>query len=96
MAPLSSVQNISWLWGCQTSARGRRYSAGFQAVEAAWLYDTQTCRSWRAREATGVESESSSTLRPEDVKAGELGLGAVPGRSRVQMRSGSGFEVCKP
>ncbi|XP_028260408.1 putative hydroxypyruvate isomerase [Parambassis ranga] len=82
MAPLKFCANISWLFTEVPDFSQRIYaaaSAGFQAVEAAWLYDSDLQELQRAREATGVELVLINTP-PGDVKAGELGLGAVPGR----------------
>ncbi|XP_041791090.1 putative hydroxypyruvate isomerase isoform X1 [Chelmon rostratus] len=82
MAPLKFCANISWLFTELPDFSQRIYaaaSAGFRAVEAAWLYDTDLQELQRAREATGVEVVLINTP-PGDVKAGDLGLGAVPGR----------------
>ncbi|KAF7644650.1 hypothetical protein LDENG_00218290, partial [Lucifuga dentata] len=55
-------------------------AAGFQAVEAAWLYDADLQQLQRAKEATGLQVALLNTP-PGDVKGdGDLGLGAVPGR----------------
>lgn len=106
MAPLRFCANISWLFTELPDFSQRIYAAaaaGFQAVEAAWLYDADLQELQRAREATGVEvvlintpqgkhqhgltalmSKSwkcnAKTCVAGDVKAGDLGLGAVPGR----------------
>lgn len=126
MAPLRFCANISWLFTELPDFSQRMYaaaSAGFQAVEAAWLYDSDLSELQRAREATGVEVAlintppgkqqhistvwciqcvrvSTDSFNVEilvtilytgnemcvsvyaagDVKAGDLGLGAVPGR----------------
>lgn len=58
MAPLRFCANISWLFTELPDFSQRIYaaaSAGFQAVEAAWLYDSDLQELQRAREATGVE-----------------------------------------
>lgn len=58
MAPLRFCANISWLFTELPDFSQRIYaavSAGFQAVEAAWLYDSDLLELQRAREATGVE-----------------------------------------
>lgn len=58
MAPLKFCANISWLFTELPDFSQRIYaaaSAGFRAVEAAWLYDTDLQELQRAREATGVE-----------------------------------------
>lgn len=129
MAPLRFCANISWLFTELPDFSQRIYAAaaaGFQAVEAAWLYDCDLAELQRAREATGVEVvlintppgnqgtdagpqstrpglgvfiielwSSGWNLRPShgggviagDVKAGDLGLGAVPGR-QAEFRQG--------
>ncbi|XP_041647673.1 putative hydroxypyruvate isomerase [Cheilinus undulatus] len=82
MSPLKFCANISWLFTELPDFSQRIYaaaSAGFQAVEAAWLYDSDIQELQRAREATGVEVVLINTP-PGDVKSGDLGLGAVPGR----------------
>lgn len=58
MAPLKFCANISWLFTELPDFSQRMYaaaSAGFRAVEAAWLYDSDLQDLQRAREATGVE-----------------------------------------
>lgn len=58
MAPLRFCANISWLFTELPDFSQRIYAAaaaGFQAVEAAWLYDCDLQELQRAREATGVE-----------------------------------------
>ncbi|XP_056133118.1 putative hydroxypyruvate isomerase [Lampris incognitus] len=80
--PLKFSANISWLFTELPDFTQRIYAAaaaGFQAVEAAWLYDTEIPELRRAREATGLEVVLINTPSG-DVKAGDLGLGAVPGR----------------
>ncbi|KAM4628725.1 putative hydroxypyruvate isomerase [Polymixia lowei] len=82
MPPLKFCANISWLFTELPGFTQRIYeaaSAGFQAVEAAWLYDTEIQELQKARDATGVQVVLINTP-PGDVKAGDLGLGAVPGR----------------
>ncbi|XP_067369486.1 putative hydroxypyruvate isomerase isoform X2 [Channa argus] len=89
MAPLKFCANVSWLFTELPDFSQRIYaaaSAGFQAVEAAWLYDSDLQELQRAREATGVEVVLINTP-PGDLKAGELGLGAVPGRE-AEFRQG--------
>ncbi|XP_072246298.1 putative hydroxypyruvate isomerase [Leuresthes tenuis] len=89
MAPLKFCANLSWLFTELPDFSKRIYaaaSAGFQAVEAAWLYDSDLQELQRAREATGVEVVLINTP-PGDVKAGDLGLGAVPGRE-AEFRQG--------
>ncbi|TNN77463.1 putative hydroxypyruvate isomerase [Liparis tanakae] len=58
MAPLKFCANISWLFTELPDFSQRIYaaaSAGFRAVEAAWLYESDLEQLQRAREATGVE-----------------------------------------
>ncbi|XP_073333156.1 putative hydroxypyruvate isomerase isoform X2 [Pagrus major] len=89
MAPLRFCANISWLFTELPNFSQRIYaaaSAGFQAVEAAWLYESDLQELQRAREATGVEVVLINTP-PGDVNAGDLGLGAVPGRE-AEFRQG--------
>ncbi|CAJ1064682.1 putative hydroxypyruvate isomerase isoform X1 [Xyrichtys novacula] len=84
MAPLKFCANISWLFAELPDFTQRIYAAascGFQAVEAAWLYDCELQELQRARKATGVEVILINTP-PGDVKSGDLGLGAVPGREK--------------
>ncbi|XP_034387456.1 putative hydroxypyruvate isomerase isoform X2 [Cyclopterus lumpus] len=89
MAPLKFCANISWLFTELPDYSQRIYaaaSAGFRAVEAAWLYESDLEELQRAKEATGVEVVLINTP-PGDVKRGDLGLGAVPGRE-VEFRRG--------
>lgn len=82
MAPLKFCANLTWLFTELPDFSQRMYAAaaaGFQAVEAAWLYDSDLQELQRAREATGLEVVLLNTP-PGNVKAGDLGLGAVPGR----------------
>ncbi|XP_046872192.1 putative hydroxypyruvate isomerase isoform X3 [Hypomesus transpacificus] len=82
MPPLKFCANISWLFTDLPEFSQRIYaamSAGFQAVEAAWLYDCDIKELQKIKNATGVEVVLINTP-PGEVKAGELGLGAVPGR----------------
>lgn len=58
MVQLKFCANISWLFTELPEFSQRIYaaaSAGFQAVEAAWLYDSDLQELQEAREATGVE-----------------------------------------
>lgn len=58
MAPLRFCANISWLFTELPDFSQRIYAAaaaGFKAVEAAWLYESDLAELRRAREATGVE-----------------------------------------
>lgn len=58
MSPLRFCANLSWLFtelpdfSQRLCAAG---AAGFQAVEAAWLYDTEPQELQRAREAAGLD-----------------------------------------
>lgn len=82
MSSLKFCANLSWLFTELPDFSQRIYaaaSAGFQAVEAAWLYDSDLQELQRARQATGVEVVLINTP-PGDLKSGDLGLGAVPGR----------------
>lgn len=94
MSSLKFCANISWLFTELPDFSQRMFaaaSAGFQAVEAAWLYDSDLQELQRAREAAGVELVLINTP-PGDVKAGELGLGAVPGRE-AEFRQGLDLTV---
>ncbi|KAM8746082.1 putative hydroxypyruvate isomerase [Acanthopagrus latus] len=89
MAPLKFCANISWLFTELPNFSQRIYaaaSASFEAVEAAWLYESDLQELQRAKEATGVEVVLINTP-PGDVNAGDLGLGAVPGRE-AEFRQG--------
>lgn len=89
MAALKFCANISWLFTELPDCSKRIYaaaSAGFQAVEAAWLYDSDLSELQKAKEAAGVEVVLINTP-PGDIKAGDLGLGAVPGRE-LEFRQG--------
>ncbi|KAK1795814.1 hypothetical protein P4O66_009837, partial [Electrophorus voltai] len=81
--------NISWLFA-ELPEYPRRLqaaaSAGFRAVEAAWLYDTDPGDLRRVKEQAGLEIALINTP-PGDLKHGELGLGAVPGRE-LEFRQG--------
>ncbi|XP_060887452.1 putative hydroxypyruvate isomerase [Labrus mixtus] len=84
MSSLKFCANISWLFTELPDFSQRIYaaaSAGFQAVEAAWLYECDLKELQNARGATGVEVILINTP-PGDVKSGDLGLGAVPGREK--------------
>ncbi|XP_062853374.1 putative hydroxypyruvate isomerase isoform X1 [Trichomycterus rosablanca] len=84
MASLKFCANISWLF-TELPEFGERMRAavcaGFQAVEAAWLYESDLRELSRVREQTGLTVALINTP-PGDVKNGELGLGAVPGREQ--------------
>ncbi|XP_068599436.1 putative hydroxypyruvate isomerase isoform X1 [Brachionichthys hirsutus] len=82
MAPLKFCANLSWLFTELPDFSQRIFAAaaaGFQAVEAAWLYESDLQELQRAQEATGVEVVLINTP-PGDAKAGDSGLGAVPER----------------
>ncbi|KAM6921195.1 putative hydroxypyruvate isomerase [Xenentodon cancila] len=82
MPPLKFCANISWLFTELPDFSRRIHAAaaaGFQAVEAAWLYDSDLQQLQRATRDTGVEVVLINTP-PGDLKAGDLGLAAVPGR----------------
>ncbi|XP_034439969.1 putative hydroxypyruvate isomerase isoform X1 [Hippoglossus hippoglossus] len=110
MAPLKFCANISWLFTEMPDFSHRIHaaaSAGFQAVEAGWLYDSDLKELQRAKAAAGVEvvlintppgklptgsfrggeRPASGPYASRDVKAGDLGLGAVPGRE-AEFRQG--------
>ncbi|KAM8874570.1 putative hydroxypyruvate isomerase isoform 2-T2 [Spinachia spinachia] len=89
MAPLKFCANISWLFTELPDFSQRMYaaaSAGFRTVEAAWLYDSDLQELQRAQEATKVEVILINTP-PGNIKRGDLGLGAVPGRE-AEFRQG--------
>uniref|UniRef100_A0A3B5Q235 Putative hydroxypyruvate isomerase n=1 Tax=Xiphophorus maculatus TaxID=8083 RepID=A0A3B5Q235_XIPMA len=89
MTALKFCANISWLFTEHTDFSKRIYAAasvGFQAVEAGWLYDSDLSELQKAKEATRVEVVLINTP-PGDIKAGDLGLGAVPGRE-LEFREG--------
>ncbi|KAG9341536.1 hypothetical protein JZ751_019041 [Albula glossodonta] len=82
MPPLKFCANLSWLFTDLPDFAQRIHAAaasGFRAVEAAWLYDSDLQELRKAKEQTGVEFVLINTPAG-DVKSGELGLGAVPGR----------------
>lgn len=82
MAPLKFCANLTWLFTELPELSQRMYAAsaaGFRAVEAAWPYEEDLQELRRAREATGVEVVLINTP-PGNLRAGDLGLGAVPGR----------------
>ncbi|XP_015251620.1 PREDICTED: putative hydroxypyruvate isomerase [Cyprinodon variegatus] len=84
MAALKFCANISWLFTELPDFSSRisaAASAGFQAVEAAWLYDSDLAELQEAKEAAGVEVVLLNTPAG-DLQAGDLGLGAVPGREQ--------------
>ncbi|XP_076871255.1 putative hydroxypyruvate isomerase isoform X2 [Brachyhypopomus gauderio] len=84
MAALKFCANVSWLFAELPEFPQRLQaaaSAGFRAVEAAWLYDTELSSLRRAKEQTGLQVALINTP-PGDLQRGELGLGAVPGREQ--------------
>ncbi|KAI5628355.1 putative hydroxypyruvate isomerase [Silurus asotus] len=84
MTSLRFCANISWLFTelPELSERLRAAAcAGFQAVEAAWLYSSDPRELQKVRQETGLQVALINTP-PGDVKNGELGLGAVPGREQ--------------
>ncbi|XP_028300167.1 putative hydroxypyruvate isomerase isoform X3 [Gouania willdenowi] len=94
MAPLKFCANISWLFTELPDFSQRMFaavSAGFTAVEAAWLYDSDLQELQRAREASGVELVLINSP-PGDLTAGDLGLAAVPGRE-AEFRKGLDVSV---
>ncbi|KAI4886596.1 hypothetical protein NFI96_000794 [Prochilodus magdalenae] len=84
MTALKFCANISWLF-TELPEFGQRMQAaalaGFQAVEAAWLYDSDPGELRKVAEQTGLEVALINTP-PGDLKNGDLGLGAVPGREQ--------------
>ncbi|KAJ3599717.1 hypothetical protein NHX12_033673 [Muraenolepis orangiensis] len=87
--PLQFCANISWMFTELPELTQRIYaaaSAGFRAVEAAWPYDTPAEHLHRASRDSGVRVVLINTP-PGDVKAGDLGLAAVPGRE-AEFRQG--------
>ncbi|XP_068175982.1 putative hydroxypyruvate isomerase [Antennarius striatus] len=94
MAPLKFCANLSWLFTELPDFSQRMIAAaaaGFEAVEAAWLYESDLLELRRAKEASGVEVVLINTP-PGDVQSGEAGLAAVPGR-QVDFRRGLDLAV---
>ncbi|XP_053550045.1 putative hydroxypyruvate isomerase [Bombina bombina] len=82
MAALRFSANLSWLFQEVPGLPARieaAAGAGFRAVEVAWPYDSDV---GLVREALGRNRVNLVLINtpPGDVKAGELGLGAVPER----------------
>ncbi|XP_053324891.1 putative hydroxypyruvate isomerase [Spea bombifrons] len=74
--------NLSWLFPEVPDLPGRIQAAaqaGFQAVEVAWPYECERGLVKEALARHGVDLVLINTP-PGDIQAGELGLGAVPGR----------------
>ncbi|TRZ02063.1 hypothetical protein DNTS_016331 [Danionella cerebrum] len=55
--------------------------AGFRAVEVAWIYNFDLKELKRVQQETGLDFVLINTP-PGDMSAGDLGLGAVPGREQ--------------
>lgn len=84
MPGLQFCANLGWLFTELPKMSQRIHAAaaaGFRAVEAAWPYEEDLEELRKAREDTGVELVLINTP-PGNVRAGELGLGAVPGREQ--------------
>lgn len=84
MPGLQFCANLSWLFTELPKFSQRIHAAaaaGFRAVEAAWPYEEDLEELKTAREATGVELVLINTP-PGNLRAGDLGLGAVPGREQ--------------
>ncbi|XP_020790153.1 putative hydroxypyruvate isomerase [Boleophthalmus pectinirostris] len=84
MPPLQFCANLTWLFTEIPELSQRIYAAaavGFRAVEAAWPYEEDLQELKSARDATGVELVLINTP-PGNLRAGDLGLGAVPGREQ--------------
>ncbi|KAI2663209.1 hypothetical protein H4Q32_011686 [Labeo rohita] len=90
MPPLKFCANISWLFTELpefTQRMRAAASAGFRAVEAAWIYNTDLKELKTVKDETGLEFALINTP-PGDVNAGDLGLGAVPGREQEFRQGG--------
>lgn len=73
MCSLKFCANLSWLFTELPDFSQRIYAAaavGFQAVEAAWLYDSDLQELQRARQATGVEVVLINTPPGEQGRGG--------------------------
>ncbi|KAG8431966.1 hypothetical protein GDO86_018744 [Hymenochirus boettgeri] len=82
MATLRFSANISWLFPEVPDLPGRvkaASDAGFNAVEVSWPYHTDRALFKSALDKHGVKLVLINTP-PGNIQAGELGLGAVPGR----------------
>ncbi|XP_023663153.1 putative hydroxypyruvate isomerase [Paramormyrops kingsleyae] len=89
MSSLKFCANLSWMFTELQGFPQRMYAAaaaGFQAVEAAWIYDADINELKEAKRRTGLRVVVINTP-PGNIKAGELGLGAVPGR-QAEFRRG--------
>ncbi|XP_075472189.1 putative hydroxypyruvate isomerase isoform X1 [Ascaphus truei] len=82
MPALRFSANLSWLFQHVPDLPGRVQAAagaGFQALEVAWPYDSDVGLLREALDRHQLPMVLINTP-PGDPKAGELGLGAVPGR----------------
>ncbi|XP_051752397.1 putative hydroxypyruvate isomerase [Ctenopharyngodon idella] len=94
MAPLKFCANISWLFTELPEFTQRMRAAaraGFRAVEAAWIYNADLKELKAVKDETGLEFALINTP-PGDLNAGDLGLGAVPGREQ-EFRQGLDLAV---
>ncbi|XP_067230536.1 putative hydroxypyruvate isomerase isoform X2 [Chanodichthys erythropterus] len=94
MAPLKFCANISWLFTELPEFTQRMRAAaraGFRAVEAAWIYSADLKELKAVKDETGLEFALINTP-PGDLNAGDLGLGAVPGREQ-EFRQGLDLAV---
>lgn len=94
MAPLKFCANISWLFTELPEITQRMRDAaraGFRAVEAAWIYNSDLKELKTVKDETGLEFALINTP-PGDLSAGDLGLGAVPGREQ-EFRQGLDLAV---
>ncbi|XP_067314980.1 putative hydroxypyruvate isomerase isoform X2 [Pseudorasbora parva] len=94
MAPLKFCANISWLFTEMPEFTQRMRAAaraGFRAVEAAWIYTADLKELKAVKDETGLEFALINTP-PGDLNAGDLGLGAVPGREQ-EFRQGLDLAV---
>ncbi len=83
VSPLRFSANLGFLWPDRPlPARIHAAAkAGFGAVECHWPYDCPPAQILKALNATGLTMLSLNTP-PGDPKAGDFGLGAVPGREQ--------------
>lgn len=97
MAALKFCANISWLFTELPDFSKRIYaaaSAGFQAVEAAWLYDSDLSELQKAKETAGVEVVLINT--PPGTAAAPYSSEPNAAESRETVVSGQvhGYEIC--
>ncbi|XP_022109780.1 putative hydroxypyruvate isomerase [Acanthaster planci] len=82
--PLKFAANLSMLFK-EIPDLAERYSAakraGFQAVEVSFPYDSPVEKLVEVKEREGLEQVLINSF-PGDMKAGDLGLAAVPGREK--------------